>query len=155
MCSHVTHASFGPPESTTLTASRSVEPFLHCTRQCHRNTSFPLKIVPSHGDLHPHLIYAFLGLLESIAQTASRSVQPRLQGSLLWQTKSGARIYERSTAIRPRITSGQSNLKRGRIAAAHGRFSGIRQMALVCSHLIHASVGPPKSSTQNRIAAKI
>jgi len=31
--SHVTHAFFGPPESTTQTASRSVQPFLHSSRQ--------------------------------------------------------------------------------------------------------------------------
>jgi len=30
---HVTHASLGPPESTTQTASRSVQPFLHSSRQ--------------------------------------------------------------------------------------------------------------------------
>jgi len=30
------------------------------------------------------------------------------------------------------VTSGQSNLTKGRIPAAHGRFSGIRQMAPVC-----------------------
>ena len=31
------------------------------------------------------------------------------------------------------IISGQSNLTKGRIAAAHERFSGIRQVALVCT----------------------
>jgi len=31
------------------------------------------------------------------------------------------------------ITSGQSNLTKGRIAAAHGRFYRIRQVALICT----------------------
>ena len=34
------------------------------------------------------------------------------------------------------ISSGQSNLTKGRIAAAHGRFNGIRQMASMCTQLI-------------------
>jgi len=38
----------------------------------------PLKIAPSHGDLHFCPIHASLGQLESTSQTASRSVQPFL-----------------------------------------------------------------------------
>jgi len=45
-------------------------------------------------------------------------------------------------------TSGQSNLTAGRIAAAHGQFNGIRQMAPVCTHLIHGSLGPSERTTQ-------
>jgi len=55
VCPRVTHASFGPPESTTQTASRSVKPFLHSSRQsvvghvgaCPRPP--PLKIAHSSG----------------------------------------------------------------------------------------------------------
>jgi len=32
------------------------------------------------------------------------------------------------------LTTGQSNLTTGRIAAAHGWFNGIRQVATVCTH---------------------
>ena len=46
------------------------------------------------------------------------------------------------------ITSGQSNLTKGCIANAHGQFSGIRQVAPVCTHLIHASLGPLESISQ-------
>ena len=45
-------------------------------------------------------------------------------------------------------TSGQSNLTKSRIAAAHIRFNGICQMAPVCTHVIYASLGLPESSTQ-------
>ena len=45
-------------------------------------------------------------------------------------------------------TTGQSTLTWGRIAATHGRFSGTRQCA---PHLIHASLGPPKSSTKRHL----
>jgi len=31
------------------------------------------------------------------------------------------------------VTSGQSNLTKGRIAAAHGRFSCIHQVSLMCT----------------------
>jgi len=54
---HLTHDSLGPPESTTQTASRSVQSFLHTTddRRVYFTTGrpFPLKIAPSHGDLDP------------------------------------------------------------------------------------------------------
>ena len=47
------------------------------------------------------------------------------------------------------ITSGHSNLTTGRIAAAHGRFSGIRQVTPVCTRLImllwaHRSSNPKR-----------
>jgi len=53
---NVTHASLGPPESIphtyTHTASRSVRPFLHNSRQkvpiLYNGQPFPLKIAPSH-----------------------------------------------------------------------------------------------------------
>jgi len=47
---------FGPPESTTQTANRSVQPFLHSSQQCHwacPGMSFPLIIAPLHWDLGP------------------------------------------------------------------------------------------------------
>ena len=58
------------------------------------------------------------------------------------------------------ITSGESNLTTGRIAAAHRRYSLFftmgrpspsklpRSMAESGPHLIHGSLGPPESSTQ-------
>jgi len=46
-------------------------------------------------------------------------------------------------------TSGQSNFTTGRIAATHGRFSGIRQVAgSVHPLLIHGFLGPRKSTSQ-------
>jgi len=39
-------------------------------------------------------------------------------------------------------------LTTGHIAAAYERFSGIRQVAPVCPHLIHAWLGPSEFSTQ-------
>ena len=74
-------ASLGPPESITQTASPSVKPFLHSSRQCRQacpGISFPLKIAPSHRGSGPYLIHAFFGPYMSITQMASRSVQPFL-----------------------------------------------------------------------------
>jgi len=45
-------------------------------------------------------------------------------------------------------TSGPSNLTKGRIAAAHGRFSRIRQMAPVCTPSNTYFFGPHESTTQ-------
>jgi len=43
------------------------------------------------------------------------------------------------------MTSGQSNLTTGRITAAHGWFSGICQVAVVCTRI---SLGQPESKSQ-------
>jgi len=69
----------GLPESTTQAANRSVQPFLHSSRQkvpklynerlFLQNCPFPW------GDLDPHLTHDSLGSSEPITQTASRSVQ--------------------------------------------------------------------------------
>jgi len=51
----LTSASFGPPESTTQTANRSVQPFCtahQCCQAC-LGTSFPLISAPSHGTWAP------------------------------------------------------------------------------------------------------
>ena len=45
------------------------------------------------------------------------------------------------------ITSGQSNLTTGRIAAAHGRFSGIRKVATVCTPPNTSFLGPSELKT--------
>ena len=68
-----------PPESITQTASRSVQPFLHRSRQCCccNGRPFPPKITPSHGDLDP-IYHDSLGPSEPTTQTASQSVQPFL-----------------------------------------------------------------------------
>jgi len=49
------------------------------------------------------------------------------------------------------LKGGQSNLTTGRIAAALGRFTGIRQVAPTCAVSIHASLGPPEFSTQRHL----
>jgi len=58
----LTHASFDQPESTSQTASRSVQPFLHSSR--HRESLYftmgrpsPSKGVSSHGGSGPHLAW--------------------------------------------------------------------------------------------------
>jgi len=45
-------------------------------------------------------------------------------------------------------TSGQSNLTTGCIATAHERFSGIHQVAPVCTPPNNAFLGPPESKSQ-------
>ena len=79
-----TCVSFGPPESTTKTASRSVrpKPFLHSSRQkvpiLYNRRPFPPKLPLPIGGSGSHLIYDFLGSSEPTTQMASRSVQPFL-----------------------------------------------------------------------------
>ena len=50
------------------------------------------------------------------------------------------------------ITSGQSNLTTCRIAAAHGRFSDIRQLAPLCTSLNTCILGPTQVHNQNSIS---
>jgi len=70
-------ASFGPLESTTQTANRSVKPFLHSSRH-----KVPITMgVPIHQNcpfkwgIGPHLTHDALGPREPTTQTAPRSVQ--------------------------------------------------------------------------------
>jgi len=61
---HLLHASLGPPESKSQTASRSVQPFLHSSQQkvailCNRPLS-PFKLPLLMGDLDPHLMLGSL-----------------------------------------------------------------------------------------------
>ena len=83
--SHVTHASFGPPEPITQTASLSVQPFLHSSRQSiaygrvssgMSGYALPLKISPSYGGSGPHVMRGSLDPPDSASQTTYRSVQP-------------------------------------------------------------------------------
>ena len=85
---HCNTRSLDSPNSAYQTASRSVQPFLHSSRQRvailqNGPPIFLLKNAPSHGGSGPHLIHGSLGQPESSTETASRSVQPLLQGSLL------------------------------------------------------------------------
>ena len=111
---HATHASFGPPDCKSQTASPSVQPVqLNNSRQnvlilYNGPPSSPLKIAPCHGDLDLHLIHYSFGPSEPITQMASRLVQPFLHGSMLWQTdhsnrfvKKTGRIYIRTMAMWP------------------------------------------------------
>ena len=65
-------------------ANRSVQPFLHSSRQyCWAcpGMSFPLISAPMHGGSGLHLIHASLGPSASITQMAARSVQSFQQSS--------------------------------------------------------------------------
>jgi len=76
---HLIHASLGPPESISQTASRSVQPFLYSSRQSVvGNVMTCPSLAPSHGGSVPHLIRGSLRPLNSASQTASRLVQPFL-----------------------------------------------------------------------------
>jgi len=83
-----TRGSLVPPKSSTQTASRSVQPFLHSSPQSvpilYNGTPLsPSKLLLPMGDLDPHLIHGSLGPPESTTKTAFRSVQSFLQGSLV------------------------------------------------------------------------
>jgi len=82
---HLIHASLGPVESITQTVSRSVQPFLHRSRQSvailyNGPPLSPLKLQIPKGDLGSHLTRDSLGPSEPTIQTASRSVQPFFSG---------------------------------------------------------------------------
>ena len=70
-----------------ITASRSLQPFLHSSWQTvpilYNGRPFSPKLPLPMGDLDPHLLHGSLGLSESSTQTSSGSVQLFLQGSLL------------------------------------------------------------------------
>jgi len=83
----------GPPESSTQTAFRLVQPFLQSSLQSvvgqARACPFPLKIAPWHGATWTHIYYTVDGSLdppECSTQTASQSVQPFLHSSLQAQS---------------------------------------------------------------------
>jgi len=73
------HDSLGPPESKSQTASLSVQPFLHSSRQSVVGDvgacSSPQNC-PFHGYLNTHLAHRSSGLPYSASQPASRSGQP-------------------------------------------------------------------------------
>ena len=73
----LTCACFGPLQSTTQTAIRSVQPFLHRSRQKVSIQWAPLstRIAPSHGKSRPHLTHHSLRPCEPTTQTTPRSVQ--------------------------------------------------------------------------------
>jgi len=78
---HLIHASLGPPESKSQTASRSVQPFLCSSRQSvpilYNGPPFTLlKTVRFHGGSEFPSNTWFLGSPVSSIQTVSRSVQP-------------------------------------------------------------------------------
>ena len=79
---HLIHASLDPPKSKSQTASGSVRPFLHSSRQNVPVLCNGPPLLPQNC-LALHLIHGSLGPPESTTQTASRSDQPFLQGSLL------------------------------------------------------------------------
>jgi len=51
-----------------------------------------------------------------------------------------------------KIKSGQSNLRKGRIAAAHGWYNGIQQVTLVCTPRNTCFLGPTRVHTTNCIS---
>jgi len=113
-----TCASFRSLKSTTQTANRSVQPFLHISRQklpiFYNGRPYPPELLLPMGDLDPRAIHGSLILPESSTQTASRSLLPFLQASLVRQTDSPTdrltdhatrpvtigRMYVLSTAMR-------------------------------------------------------
>jgi len=76
----------GPRESSTQTASWSVQPFLHSSRQrvrilYNRRPRPPQNCFFPWGHLDSHLIHDSFGLFEPTSQTASRLDQPFLYSS--------------------------------------------------------------------------
>jgi len=91
------YGSLDSPVSAAQIASRSVQPYLHSSRQNIRilyngPPLSPLKLPLRMGDLIPRLIHGSMGQPEWIFPTASRSVQPLLQDSRSWLTKKSTDI---------------------------------------------------------------
>jgi len=100
---HLIRDFLDPPESSTQTASRLVQPFLHSWPQnvpilySRLGRPFPLKIAASCGGSGPPSNAWFLGPTRVLTQMASRSVQP------FCKAQYGDRQTDRSTDI-PRTT---------------------------------------------------
>jgi len=120
-------ASFGPPESTTQTANRSVQPFLHSSQQSvpilYNGRPFSPNFPFPRGMWTPPSNTWFLGPLQahkpngiSISSAVFAQMSTEFPCTLQWDAPFPLKI-----------------------AAFHGG-SG--------PHLIHGSLGPPKSSTQ-------
>ena len=100
---HQTHASLGPPESSTHMACQLVQPFLHNSWQSVVGLGhvLPLKNCPfAWNDLDPRLIRGSLGLSDSKSETVSRSVQlffaqlvAECPYSLQWTTISPSKLH--------------------------------------------------------------
>jgi len=77
-----TCASFGPHESATKTANRSVQPFLHSSGKnvpiLYNGRPYPPELPLPMGDLDPHVTHHALGPCEPTTQRAPRSVEPFL-----------------------------------------------------------------------------
>ena len=80
---HLIHGSLCPPKSSTQTASRSVQPFLHSSPQSVRIVCNICRPFPWDMWTPSNTVHGSLGQPESTTHTASRSVPPFLQGSLL------------------------------------------------------------------------
>ena len=88
----------GPTRVPKPTASRSVQPFLHSSRQSipifPNGPHFPSQNCPFPQGIWTHLIYGSLWPPVSSTQVASGSAELFSQGSLLWQSD---RLTERPT----------------------------------------------------------
>jgi len=104
---------------------------------------FPSKLPLSLEESKPHLTHGSTRPPESLTQTASRSVQPFYM--VHYCDRQTDRHTDRQQSVI--ITSSQNNSTKGRIAAAHGQFYGIPQVAPESPHLIRASLGPSESTT--------
>ena len=125
-CTHWCHLTNGLPESTTQTANRSVQPFLHSSRQ--KSVYFTMgdlfpKIAPSYGGSGPSYNSWFLG-----------PVWAHSQNSIMI----GSAVFEQTT------TECLYTLQ----CDAPFPSKLLLPMGDLDPHLIHGSLGPPKSSTQ-------
>jgi len=104
---------WAPPEPITQTASRSIQPFLHRSRQSvailYNGTLLPPSKLSLPMGSGPHLIYGSLDPPEFSTQTECRLVQPFFAGLTsvadrhTTRSVTIGRIYIRSTAMRPLI----------------------------------------------------
>ena len=151
------------------------EPSSHCTDSplrlkvtdvAPKKRHFPIKIAPSHVGTRPSSNAWFLGhtrvhnrkgILIGSAFFAGLTIVTDRQTDRPTDhaspTVTVGRIYVRSTAMRPEnLTSDQTNLTTGRIAAALGRFSGIHQVAPACTPSNTCFVGLTRVHNPNGIS---
>jgi len=153
---HLIHASLGPPESTTQTESRSVQPFLHSSCPA---MSFALKIALWHGAIWTHLIHGFLGPPEStlngisigsavFAQLMPGHVVCPKNCPLAWGDLDPSNTWflvptrvhiPNGIWIGSAVFAGPPNTDHSVV------FARLRQCA---PHVIHASLGPPECTTK-------
>jgi len=169
---HLIHTSLGPTESTTQTASQSVQPYLHRSSRVSsgmpRHVLFPNNCPLALGDLDLHLIHG------SLAHPSPHPNSTSIISAIFARPPNmdGSAVFARWRQCAPHITHGSSGSPKSSTETAPPSVQPFLHSSPHCvpilynglslppphkiaashgrsrPHLIHGSLGPPESSTQ-------